>query len=203
MSSKLLDKTESLGKAAKGYKFGSIGPIWYDCSGLIYAALRALAWYSGARFVTGNIISNSQFVRLLPAEATVGDVIVWSASLAHGHMGVVSGPDEFYSARSVASGIKNGSISGFKAYPGTKPFYLRPVAVLTSQPRTLQVGDFVMTGPDIKRLQQALVKAGNKTLAVDGSFGPKTRLAVIAYQKAHKLEIDGEVGPKTRASLGL
>lgn len=38
-------------------------------------------------------------------------------------------------------------------------------------------------------------------LAADGSFGPKTEAAVIAFQQATSLTTDGKVGPKTWAAL--
>ena len=38
-------------------------------------------------------------------------------------------------------------------------------------------------------------------MKVDGIFGPKTRAAVVAFQKAHGLKPDGLVGPKTTAAL--
>ena len=38
-------------------------------------------------------------------------------------------------------------------------------------------------------------------LAVDGSYGEKTREAVTAYQQAHSLEPDGWAGVATQASI--
>ena len=59
-----------------------------------------------------------------------------------------------------------------------------------------------LTGDDVKRVQQALVRNGAK-LDVDGEFGQLTGSAVIAFQKAHHLEVDGTVGAITRKALGI
>lgn len=40
-------------------------------------------------------------------------------------------------------------------------------------------------------------------VAADGVYGPQTRAAVIAFQKAHGLDPDGIVGPRTLKALGL
>jgi peptidoglycan hydrolase-like protein with peptidoglycan-binding domain len=42
---------------------------------------------------------------------------------------------------------------------------------------------------------------GDKTLAVDGIFGPKTEAAVKAFQKKFKISVDGIVGPVTWNAL--
>lgn len=51
-------------------------------------------------------------------------------------------------------------------------------------------------GETASAVQRALVANGAR-VAVDGSFGPATRTAVIAFQKENHLEEDGVVGPKT------
>ncbi len=52
----------------------------------------------------------------------------------------------------------------------------------------------------MKTLQQKL-KAKGINVGVDGQFGPKTKAAVIAFQRANGLTADGVVGPKTWAKL--
>ena len=64
-----------------------------------------------------------------------------------------------------------------------------PDCVVTA---TLRYGS---RGAQVKCLQAML------STASDGIFGPKTKAAVIEFQKLHKLVPDGIVGPKTRAVL--
>jgi peptidoglycan hydrolase-like protein with peptidoglycan-binding domain len=52
--------------------------------------------------------------------------------------------------------------------------------------------------PDI---QTALKAAGFYTGNVDGKIGPKTKKAVMEFQKTKGLKADGKVGPKTWAEL--
>ena len=59
------------------------------------------------------------------------------------------------------------------------------------------------TGAAVKRLQQALTKLGYAPGAADGSFGPATVQAVIAFQKAHRVPEDGIAGAKTLAAINL
>ncbi|MFL5354695.1 peptidoglycan-binding protein [Archangium sp.] len=60
-------------------------------------------------------------------------------------------------------------------------------------------------GPDVKLLQDALVKLGHMTpeqvATGPGLFGPKTENALKAFQSAHGLTVDGEYGPQSRAAL--
>jgi peptidoglycan hydrolase-like protein with peptidoglycan-binding domain len=59
------------------------------------------------------------------------------------------------------------------------------------------------SGPQVSDLQQRLKELGFDPKGVDGNFGPGTRDAVIAFQKANGLEADGKVGPNTLAALNL
>ncbi|MES1241873.1 MAG: D-alanyl-D-alanine carboxypeptidase family protein [Acidobacteriota bacterium] len=45
--------------------------------------------------------------------------------------------------------------------------------------------------------------AGLPLLKIDGSFGPKTLKAVLAFQKAMGIQVDGIVGPQTWSALDL
>lgn len=52
-----------------------------------------------------------------------------------------------------------------------------------------------------KDIQTALKAAGFYTGNVDGKMGPKTKRAVVEFQKARGLKADGKVGPKTWMEL--
>lgn len=57
-------------------------------------------------------------------------------------------------------------------------------------------------GDDVKKVQRILgTDATGKTLVEDGIYGSKTRGAVKAFQRQHKIKDDGVVGPDTVARL--
>lgn len=59
-----------------------------------------------------------------------------------------------------------------------------------------------ITDPEVvTELQQALTAAGYDPGPADGTFGPRTEAAVVAFQQAHGLTPDGIVGPETAAKL--
>jgi hypothetical protein len=56
------------------------------------------------------------------------------------------------------------------------------------------------TGSAVVELQTLLTRSGHST-SRDGSFGPATHAAVLAFQRGHGLTADGVVGPLTWAAL--
>ncbi|MFO0598850.1 MAG: peptidoglycan-binding protein [Myxococcaceae bacterium] len=56
-------------------------------------------------------------------------------------------------------------------------------------------------GSQVLAVQKELKAAGFNPGPLDGDFGPKTRAAVVAYQKRHHLSADGVVGSKTWGAL--
>ena len=53
----------------------------------------------------------------------------------------------------------------------------------------------------VEELQQALSRAGYDPGPTDGTFGPRTEAAVVAFQEANGLSVDGRVGPETASAL--
>ena len=53
----------------------------------------------------------------------------------------------------------------------------------------------------VRELQRALSRAGFDPGSADGTFGPLTEAAVVAFQQANGLSVDGRVGPETAAAL--
>lgn len=121
----LLATMVKLGSRAKGYVWGATGPDNYDCSGLVWAALKELGYYNGGRFTTAT------FTRALGNKVqqvnspVIGDIVLWPGK----HIGVVSGPDQMYSAMSRRKGIGYTSISESFA---DVPSYYRLSAIASS-----------------------------------------------------------------------
>jgi peptidoglycan hydrolase-like protein with peptidoglycan-binding domain len=61
----------------------------------------------------------------------------------------------------------------------------------------------MMTGDDVRAVQQALNQRNHAGLATDGAYGPATRDAVLNWQRHAHIEVDGIIGPEARSSLGL
>lgn len=70
-------------------------------------------------------------------------------------------------------------------------------SVSASAARVLSLTDPHMQGDDVKALQEKL------GITADGSFGPSTKAALIAFQEENGLPADGIAGPDTLAKLGL
>ncbi|HEX9257924.1 MAG TPA: peptidoglycan-binding protein [Acidimicrobiales bacterium] len=60
-----------------------------------------------------------------------------------------------------------------------------------------------MRGEAVRSLQRALVQSGNTTVSVDGVFGPRTRVAVRAFQRSAGLPATGRVDAATATALGI
>jgi len=54
---------------------------------------------------------------------------------------------------------------------------------------------------DVSGIQKALTALGYSPGKVDGKYGPTTKAAVVAFQKAHSLNGDAVVGHDTRAAM--
>lgn len=69
---------------------------------------------------------------------------------------------------------------------------------IASQPAQAVKADMAVRNKDI---QKALKNAGFYTGSIDGKIGPKTKGAIMEFQKAKALKVDGKVGPKTWSEL--
>jgi hypothetical protein len=77
----------------------------------------------------------------------------------------------------------------------------RPLRPSTPAPATaLTPGT---TGVQVKLLQRALASLGYSVGRADGDYGPATKKAVAAFQRAHHLAADGILGPRTLRALAL
>ena len=67
--------------------------------------------------------------------------------------------------------------------------------------RLLLLASPLLSGPDVKAVQEQLAAAGYSPGAADGIYGDATAAAVRAFQRDHGLQADGVVGPRTRVAL--
>jgi len=112
--SQIVAEVEKLGGAALGYRFGGTGPQYYDCSGLVQAALTALGFKNVPR------TSEEQYAWATPissSQLAPGDLVFAQFpgdGTSPGHVGVYVGGGKVYSAEDPAAGIGLASLSSWK-----------------------------------------------------------------------------------------
>ncbi|MDP8259878.1 MAG: peptidoglycan-binding protein [Candidatus Gygaella obscura] len=57
--------------------------------------------------------------------------------------------------------------------------------------------------PSVENIQQALFNANFYNGKIDGILGPRTKRAIIDFQKGNDLSCDGKVGPETWKHLSV
>lgn len=121
-ASALVNECIRLGSAAKGYVWGATGPDGYDCSGLVWRAMRNLGMFKGVRFTTATFTAQAHLSGWKSVTTPApGDVVLWQGR----HMGVVTGPNRMYSAKSPDRGIGYDDISFDTEHFGSAPSYWR------------------------------------------------------------------------------
>jgi hypothetical protein len=58
-------------------------------------------------------------------------------------------------------------------------------------------------GSTITRVQERLARAGYYAGAIDGIMGPRTRSAIRAYERRHRLPVDGVIDSRLLATMEL
>lgn len=114
----LLAKARALG-TGKPYVWGATGPGSYDCSGLVWRAMKELGIYTGMRFTTAsfNAIAPKFASRVDAAEP--GAVCNWAGT----HIGIVVSKDRYFSALNRRYGIIESSLSGEISRHGTPTYW--------------------------------------------------------------------------------
>jgi hypothetical protein len=105
--SALLTEMIKLGSASSGrYVWGTSGPTTYDCSGMVWRAMRDIGMYTGARFTTRTFPKSITGIMAQVSTGYRGDIVLWPGH----HMGVVVDGDRFYGAQSIKTGIGYASV---------------------------------------------------------------------------------------------
>ncbi len=79
--------------------------------------------------------------------------------------------------------------------------YAGMASAIVNRTLSYQEGKPMMSGDDVKELQNRLLYLGYDCGEADGHFGPLTSAAVRAFQQKNGLDVDGIVGTQTRAAL--
>lgn len=185
----------------------------FDCSGYAYNVLRDAGFK-----VTRNTANGyrSLGTKIDASKKQPGDLLFFGSSNKATHIAIYAGDSKMYESIGGSSNTKSNPGKGVTLSNLSRRSDLMEVRSLfgdvstTPVPVTpeaedvdrswLQKGD---KGNKVKDMQIMLIMAGFScgTYGADGSFGPATEKAVIAFQTANGLKVDGFYGPKTKAAL--
>lgn len=182
---------------------GMVGKTAVDCSGLIGA-------YRGKQIGSSQLYSTAK--KRMPI-ANINDFAIGTVLWKSGHVGVYIGKENgvpmCVEAKGIDYGVIKSKVSDTKwsyglTFSDIEYSYTTKVSGTSKginpygiPMRTLVKG---AKGEGVKWLQWELIESGYN-ITIDGSFGPKTLNAVLAFQKSAKIDVDGKVGPQTRKAL--
>lgn len=188
---------------SKAKKKGMVGQVCADCSGLI-------GGFRGKQIGSAQLYSSAK--KRMPI-SQINHFAIGTVLWKSGHVGVYIGMEDGEHMCIEAKGIDYGTVktkvSATKWQYGLtfddisydydvpilgKDQYKNPYPTPVA---SLKKG---MKSEYVKWLQFELNEAGY-SIVIDGSFGPATQKAVIAFQKSCKIEVDGVVGSITRGEL--
>ena len=183
--------------ALRNKRAGIAGAKAFDCSGL------GMYFFDNLKGLYRDMTADSMMrmsQRISKDDIRPGDMVfkVYTSGKAY-HMGYVSRDNKIIEAKGRDDGVIKRDVSAgrwevFARFPAFDKF---------PADRLLKAQSPTMKGEDVKKVQAALKEKGYDIGAsgIDGSYGPATQRAVMAFQKANGLAADGIVGEKTREKL--
>jgi peptidoglycan hydrolase-like protein with peptidoglycan-binding domain len=182
----------ALAQLGKPYRWGAEGPNSFDCSGLVQTSYRAagvhLPRVSRQQYGAGKLIRLSSL--------RAGDLLFYARDTSDPrtiyHVGMYLGAGRMVEAPNRRAPVRIASMWR----PGLLGKATRPAAGVPGM-LLVEAGE---RSRAVAAVQHRLA-ANQRCVAVDGEFGPRTRRAVIAFQRQHGLHADGVVGRVTWGTL--
>lgn len=190
----------------------------YQLVGKLYGCLdnngdpASVEAYSGAwaRDARSMLVSTT----LAEARAAPGVILVRRPGLhglRYGHVAISDGLGRVVEAAGVGLGVRRHTMEGRPwdyavRIPELQYSAWNADAIATQpapQPFNLRLTDPWTSHEVVKTVQRALKGAGFNPGPVDGTYGPNTVAAVIAFQQGSRLVADGIVGIRTASRLGV
>lgn len=165
--------------------------------------------YSGAwarECINGSLLITDQAEAL----TTPGIILIRKPPFGKslGHIAISNGCGGTVEAAGVNLGVRKGKVSGrpwdfYAKIPELSYQASSAPPKVARPPFILRLTEPATTGLLVKKIQQALKRAGYTPGPIDGVLGLQTISAVCVFQADHKLVADGMIGPLTAKKLGV